>query len=577
MKNIVLNLFLFLFIIKVSHAQNNNAKKKYIIKDSVQIAMPDGGNVCAFVSAGNTPENVKQPCILIYNIYADNIDTSDYKYFKKAIDDEGYATIIVNTRGKRCSTSNIEPLEHDADDAYYIIDWISKQSWCNGKIGMYGGSYLGFAQWAATKHLHPALKTIIPQVSVGAGIDFPMQNGVFMSYMLQWIHFVTDNKLTNTESFSDTTKWNSLFNSTYKKGLRFSSLDSLEGHRNTTFQRWLSHPTYDAYWKKMTPQAKEFSKINIPILTITGYWDDDQLGAMHYYNQHHLYNKNANHYLLIGPYDHYGAQGGISDTLLGYRIDSVAKLKINNLCMKWFDYVLKDSLRPAILKDKVNFEIAGINEWRHVANLNQMSNATLQLYLNNHKLENKKNASVQYIAQTIDFKDRSIIKPVGQDIMAFPSIVTNTLNPLPEQLMFLSDAVDGNFALCGNFEANLVFSCNKKDVDVVIDLYELLPNGQYVALSENIQRASLAKDKSRRQLLKPNTMQNLKMSNTFITCKQLQKGSKLLVLLGINKNPNWQINYGTGKDVSQEDITDATEPLKIKWYNTSFINFKILE
>ena len=53
--------------------------------------------------------------------------------------------------------------------------------------------------------------------------------------------------------------------------------------KSEIFQRWLKHPSYDAYWQSMTPDPKEYSKINIPILTTTGYFDDDQLGAMYYY------------------------------------------------------------------------------------------------------------------------------------------------------------------------------------------------------------------------------------------------------------------------------------------------------
>ena len=102
----------------------------------------------------------------------------------------------------------------------------------------------------------------------------------------------------------------------------------------------------------MTPQKQEFSRINIPVLTITGYWDDDQLGAMYYYKQHNLWNKNATCYLLIGPYDHAGAQGFPGKTLAGYKIDSVANIPILKIVFQWMDYVLKDSSRPAILQTK---------------------------------------------------------------------------------------------------------------------------------------------------------------------------------------------------------------------------------
>jgi predicted acyl esterase len=97
------------------------------------------------------------------------------------------------------------------------------------------------------------------------------------------------------------TKW-------YKSGKAFRALDTISGKPSKIFQRWLDHPSYDQYWQKMVPYKEEFAHINIPILTTTGYYDDDQIGALYYYKEHLKYNKNAEHYLVIGPYNHGGAQ-----------------------------------------------------------------------------------------------------------------------------------------------------------------------------------------------------------------------------------------------------------------------------
>jgi hypothetical protein len=55
----------------------------------------------------------------------------------------------------------------------------------------------------------------------------------------------------------------------------------------------------------------------------------------------------------------------------------------------------------------------------------------------------------------------------------------------------------------------------------------------------------------------------------------VSKGSRLLVVLNINKNADAQVNYGTGKDVSDEDIEDSKIPLEIKWYNDSIIKVPV--
>ena len=549
---------------------------KFIRDDSVLVKMPDGG-IISLTIVRNKIITTPQPVILMYNIYAgqDALRCKDAAV-------RGYTGIVANTRGKRLSPDAIEPFEHDAKDAYYIIDWISKQPWCNGKVGMYGGSYLGFSQWSAVKYLHPALKTIVPQVAVGAGIDFPMQNGIYKTYMLRWLHYVMDNKLTNQIGFSDEKKWNDLFGKWYQQGKSFRSLDTMEGRPNYIFQRWLKHPGYDDYWKNMTPQNYEFSKISIPIFTTTGYWDDDQLGAMNYYKQYQQWNKNNNYYLLIGPYDHAGSQGFPEASLNGYQIDSIANIPILDIVFKWFDYTLKDSSRPAILKDKVNFEVMGKNEWKHVPTLDNMHNDSLRFYLSNsiipggYSLGSLKPTRLEYISQIVDFKDRADVRLMSGDISMFSFLVDSVLHPQKEQLVFISKPVNAPFAISGAIKANIVTSVNKKDMDILMELYELTPDGKYFALSSNIQRASYAKDRSNRHLLKPDKMETINLNHTFITCKQLQKGSRVVLLLGINKNPDWQINYGTGKDVSDETMKDAGAPMHIKWYNSSCITLEIL-
>jgi predicted acyl esterase len=162
------------------------------------------------------------------------------------------------------------------------------------------------------------------------------------------------------------------------------------------------------------------------------------------------------------------------------------------------------------------------------------------------------------------------------DIVPFPSLIDTTLKSEKIKLIFVSDPLDKPYALSGALNASVNLTINKKDVDLVLDLYEQTPDGKYFALNENLQRASYAKDRTRRQLLQPGKMETIHLTHTFITCRQLQKGSRIVVMIGVNKNPSWEINYGTGKDVSNETIKDAEEPMKIKWYNSSFIEFPIL-
>ncbi len=111
---------------------------------------------------------------------------------------------------------------------------------------------------------------------------------------------------------------------------------------------------------------------------------------------------------------------------------------------------------------------------------------------------------------------------------------------------------------------------------MVLDLYELTTAGQYFALNESLQRASYARDRSTRHLLQPGKIENIHLDNNFIISKKLEKGSRLVITIGVNKSPNWQVNYGSGKDESDETMADGKLPLEIKWYNSSRITIPIL-
>ncbi|MEO8820400.1 MAG: CocE/NonD family hydrolase, partial [Ginsengibacter sp.] len=440
----------------------------------------------------------------------------------------------------------------------------------------------GFAQWSATKYLHPALKTIVPQAAAAPGIDFPGTNGIFPTYLLRWLHFVMDNKLTDYTGFFDDNKWDSLAGNWYQRGLSFRSFDTLEGRPNMVYQRMLAHSSYDNYWQNMIPQREEFGQINIPILTTTGYYDDDQLGAMYYYNQYHKWNKNPNDYLIIGPFDHGGSQYKPAKILGGYQIDSVANISIIDIVFNWFDYVLKGGKIPAILKDRVNFEVMGTNQWKHVATLDQMHNDSITFYLGNqldgksYPLIKEKPLKTAFIDQVVDMTERNDLRFRQSDIIAFTQLIDSTLLPEKEKLVFMSEPVDGSFEISGSINAAIDLSINKKDIDLVLDLYELTADGIYFALNESLQRASYAKDRTTRHLLQPGQIETIRLEHNFIISKKLEKGSRIVITVGVNKSPNWQVNYGMGKDVNDETMADVKEPFKIKWYNSSRITIPIL-
>lgn len=538
-------------------------KRRYHIEDSILIPTKDGAEVSVVVFQRKESLSAKKPAILIASIYSGTNEVGAMLSASK-----GYVGVIMNTRGKRLSKGAVVPFEYENTDVYEVIDWISKQPWSNQKVGMYGGSYNGFTQWASMKHkVHPALKTIVPMVAIAPGIDYPMENNVLHNYSYSWYFYVTNNKYLDFKASGDFNRWNTLKNTWYKTGVSFNKLDSLDGQVNKLWNTYMQHPSYDDFWKKMIPYKEEFAKIDIPILTITGYYDDSQRGALYYYNQHHKYVKNPNHYLLVGPYDHWTSQTQPAAYLRNYKLDEAALINIRyDLVYQWFDYVLKGMKKPSILKDKVNFQVMNTNNWMHKPSLSAMTNDTITFHLSANKTEDfyalESLTNSNKIDLTVDFKDRESM--TNTEYYPWP-LEKDNIN-LNDGLLFKSEALKEDVIINGSFFGTLEFIVNKKDVDYSVILYQQTPEGKYFHLSYYIGRASYAKDREHRNLLIPNQKTQVSFNNSKLISKKIEKGSRIVIVVNVNKNNNSQINYGTGKDINIENIKDdAREPLRI-WF-----------
>lgn len=274
---------------------------------------------------------------------------------------------------------------------------------------------------------------------------------------------------------------------------------------------------------------------------------------------------------MIGPYDHWGGQSKPQKNLMGYEIDSVANINMRELAFQWLDYILNDQAKPELLKDKVNYQVMGTNTWKHSPLLQAINNDTLTFYLDHELLLSKRPKKKAFKKQTVDFKDRE-----NQNNYYTPEIIFDSLEA-SNGLIFKTEVIGTEFTINGSFTGNLFTTINKKDIDVSMALYEQMPDGKYFFLTRYVGRASYAKDNTKRMLLMPNKKENIPFDNTRFVSKKISKGSRLVILLNVNKYPFEIINYGSGKLVSDETIKDAGESLQIKWHNESFIRIPIFK
>ncbi len=553
--------------------------RRYLITKDVLVKTPDDAAICALVVRPRRAP-ARRASLLEFTIYADS--TTILNEARRSASN-GYVGVTGLTRGKGCSPDAPVPYEHDGADASALIDWIAAQPWSDGRVGMFAGSYDGFTQWAAAKHMPKALKALMPSVSAAPGIDVPMEGNVFQSFVYYWPLYAAGEHAMRDSLLNDRQRWRKLQNDCYVSGRPYRDQDKIDGTPNPFFDRWLEHPDYDAYWQAMIPYREDFASIDIPVLTTTGYYDGGEIGALYYLAQHYAYNPRAEHYLVIGPYDHVHAQRGTTmslgdefNDLDGYTLDSVAHMDLGELRYQWFDYTLRGKAKPALLQDRINFEVMDANRWRHAPSLAAMSPARARYYLHPARAESlyamrgTQARTDSFVEQRVDLADRKDI----DHLYVGGSTVDSALDLL-NSVAFATEPLNEPTEVSGLFSGHLDFVTNKRDFDISVALYELTPERKYISLTYYMVRASYASDRTRRALLEPNRPQQLDFASGRLTSKKLAKGSRLLAVFTVLKQPNVQLNYGTGKDMSDESVADAGAPLSIKWSTNSYLEFPV--
>jgi uncharacterized protein len=402
-----------------------------------------------------------------------------------------------------------------------------------------------------------------------------MQCNVFLLVNYAWIYYVIDNKFLDERIYAER-KWSALNDRWYRSGRSYRDVDAVAGTPNPFLHRWLDHPSYDAYWQVMVPYRTEFARIDIPVPTITGYYDDGQVSALWYFKNHYAFNPRARDYLVIGPWDHFGTQHSVKDTVLrGYRIDAVVQLNTPKLIFDWFDYIMRGKPKPAILQNRVNYEVMGANLWRHAPSLDAIGTPEL-LYLTSTRVDRTRYllsttqpATVSSLKQSVNFDDRTT-----SNNDSYPYLILGKHPDLSNGYVFVTKPFGSTVEVSG-FDGVMHVITNKRDMDLGLTLYEVLPDGRLFELSYFIGRASYATDMSRRTLLVSGKEATIPFDQSYLYSRRVVKGSRLLLTVNVSKNAFAEINYGTGGNVASEDIRDANVPLHVQWLTSSYVRVRI--
>ncbi|MFL6583569.1 MAG: CocE/NonD family hydrolase [Chthoniobacterales bacterium] len=548
------------------------AEAGFDVKWAVKIPVRDGVELNATLYLPKQLGEQRLPVVFTLTPYISDTYHPRGAYFAS----NGYIFAIVDVRGRGNSGGEFEPFKNEDRDGHDIVEWFAKQPFCDGKVTMWGGSYAGFDQWATAKELPPHLATIVPVAAAHPGLDFPFTNNVGQTYDVRWLTY-TSGRTPQVNLFGDTKFWQTKFLEAYRQHLPFKELDAFIGNPTAHFKRFVEHPTPDAYYDAMLPTAEQFRKMNVPILTITGQYDGDELGAMAFYRDH-LANASpearAKHFLIVGPWDHPGTRTP-TDEVAGVKFGGGSLLDMNDLHRQWYDWTLKSGKQPDFLKKRVAYYIlasgnsGATGEWAYADSLEATfaGARTFSLDSNNADANGVFRSGALSETTPKDGADQYVYDPLDNRRGELEGTVDRSKTALLDQsyalsigndgLVYHTDVLPAETPLIGWPALSLWVSVDVPDTDIAADLYEVQPDGTSISLWSDVRRLRYRESARQEKLATPGEVVRCDFAPGLFVARRIAKGSRLRLVISAPNSTAVQKNYNSGRVVAEESAKDA--------------------
>ena len=272
----------------------------------------------------------------------------------------GYAMVCVDLRGRGKSEGDWRPIVHDGPDCHDAVEWVAEQTWCTGKVGMTGLSYMGWVQWAAASQHPPHLSAMVSTSAAGRWQqEIPYTDGCFQLYFGWWAYLVRRR----------ITELHGLESNDWEEILSWLPLEKIGDFINPSGPVWeemVGRDTLDDFWKDYRFDD-QYDTFDIPCLHVTGWYDlEDLLGAFHHY-EHMTAASPArdDQRLIVGPWSHVNSRVP-HHSYAGDFLSDTAALDMDAEHLRWFDFWLKGIQNGAMDTAPVRIYQPGTNEWREV-------------------------------------------------------------------------------------------------------------------------------------------------------------------------------------------------------------------
>jgi putative CocE/NonD family hydrolase len=519
----------------------------------------------------------KFPSILIRTPYNKNRYGEDYSFFPYQAARRGYVVIIQDVRGRYSSEGIFLPYVQEKDDGYDTVEWAAVLPYVNGKVGMYGCSYLGAVQWHAAIADPPHLKAIFPQCTFANGRHFFYFGGTFDLSWIGWLYGRLPDLIRHRSQDdipSDLNKDFPSWEANKWKWLKFLPLNNFPLLKEFCpyYYEWIDHPDDGPFWDFANIE-KAHKNVSVPAYNLTGWYDDGygQPGAIFNFLGMKANGKTETarkgQKLIIGPWTHCSWESSKSGDL---DFGPKAIIDADALAIRWFDYWLKDIANGIMEEPPIRLFVMGENEWRDEKEWPLSRAESTSFYLHSDGSANSLwgDGSLTLDKPEEEKSDRFIYDPSNPVTDYFfeepgPRDL-RSIEVRNDVLVYTSDPLKKDMEVTGPIKAQIFVSSSAKDTDFVVKVSDVHPNGYSQNITPSLSgviRARYRDSESESSLLTPGHIYNLDISLMFTS--HVFNSSYFPL---IDRNPNTGHPFGTDvewKRAEQTIFHDERHPSRI--------------
>ena len=287
----------------------------------------------------------------------------------------GYVVVIQDCRGTGESEGDLHPFLQEIDDGYDTVEWCAAQAWCDGRVGMYGMSYMGATPWLAAIAAPPSLRAIATFMT---GSDFlegwTYEGGAFhLGFNTGWVAAnlslrVLERSGVDRAEYEQREAQAMSALARLRATGSFTPLDQLPLYREVApapyYFDWLARPERDEEWEAVDISAQA-GNVHVPALGVGGWYDLFAGGPPQTFNAVREHGATEvtrdGQRLLMGPWNH---SLPALRTIGAVDFGPEADVDLAERTLRWFDWHLFDRDPPPELGAPVRYFTMGPNTWR---------------------------------------------------------------------------------------------------------------------------------------------------------------------------------------------------------------------